>query len=68
MPAWRSVSPKKRRTRSEKTSATMREQNLTISPNDAIQSFGTESQPMLPAHYLITVISGWVASSVCVNT
>src|SRR3954454_77296 len=46
MPAWRSVSPKKRRTRSEKTSATIREQNLTISPNEAIQSLGTASQPI----------------------
>ena len=67
MPAWRSVSPKKRRTRSEKTSATMREQNLTISPNDAIQSL-RDGEPADVAHYLITVISGWVASSVCVNT
>ena len=46
MPAWRSVSPKKRRTLSVKTSTTMREQNLTISPNDEIQSLGTDSQPM----------------------
>ena len=46
MPAWRSASPKKRSTLSVKTSPTMREQNLTISPNDAIQSLGTVSQPI----------------------
>ena len=44
MPAWRSASPKKRKTRPLKTSPTTRAENLAISPNDAIQSFGTESQ------------------------
>ena len=47
MPAWRSASPKKRKTRSVKTSPTIRAQNLTISPNDAIQSLaGPRSQPV----------------------
>ena len=44
MPAWRSVSPKKRSTRPLKTSATTRAENLAMSPNEAIQSFGTLSQ------------------------
>ena len=42
----------------------MRAQNLTISPKEAIQSRGYGE----PAHYLMTAISGWVASSVWVNT
>ena len=37
-----------------------------MSPNEAIQSFGTLSQVV--AHYLIIEISGWVASSVWVKT
>ncbi len=45
-PAWRSASPKKRSTLSEKTSPTMREQNLTISPKEAIQSLaGRRASP-----------------------
>src|SRR5215211_292267 len=44
MPAWRSASPKKRKTRPLKTNATTRAQNLAMSPKDAIQSLGTESQ------------------------
>ena len=40
-------------------------QNLTISPKFEIQSRGTASQPPI---YRITVISGWVASSVWVKT
>src|SRR4051812_29336853 len=44
MPAWRSVSPTKCRTRPLKTSATTRAENLAMSPNEAIQSFGTLSQ------------------------
>ena len=43
-----------------------RAQNLAMSPKEAIQSFGTASQER--AHYLITEISGWVASSVWVKT
>jgi hypothetical protein len=53
-----------------------------MSPKEAIQSFGTESQvrpirlPCLASTHvrasvrghLITEISGWVASSVCVKT
>ena len=46
MPAWRSASPKKRRTRRPNTSPTTREQNLTISPKLASQSLGTLSQPI----------------------
>ena len=44
IPAWRSASPKKWNTRPLKTSATTRAENLAISPNEAIQSLGTESQ------------------------
>ncbi len=47
IPACRSVSPKKRMTRSEKTSARMRPANFAISPNEAIQSRGMVSQPTL---------------------
>ena len=46
-PAWRSASPKKRKTFSPKTSPTTREQNLTMSPNDAIHSRGMASQPLI---------------------
>ena len=67
MPAWRSASPKKRKTLRPKTSPTTVAQKRTISPNEAIQSRGT-AEPRLAHGYLITVISGWVASSVCVNT
>jgi hypothetical protein len=35
MPAWRSVSPKKRVTLPLSTSATTRPENLTMSPNEA---------------------------------
>ena len=65
MPAWRSASPKKWKTR-PLNGARTRAQNLAMSPKEAIQSRGTLSQPR--AHYLITEISGWVASSVCVKT
>ena len=44
MPAWRSVSPKKRSTRPLNTSATTRAEKRAMSPNEAIQSFGTLSQ------------------------
>src|ERR1700742_485923 len=44
MPPWRSASPKKRKTRSVKMSATIRYANFAMSPKDAIQSFGTSSQ------------------------
>src|SRR3954447_18450782 len=43
-PAWRRASPKKRKTLSVKTSATMREQKRTISPIEESQSRGTASQ------------------------
>ena len=42
-PAWRSASPKKRKTLSAKTSPTIGAQNWTISPNEASQSRGTAS-------------------------
>ena len=45
-PAWRSASPKKRKTRRPKTSPTTRVQNLTMSPKDAIHSRGMASQPV----------------------
>ena len=44
MPAWRSASPKKWKTRPLKTSATTRAENLAMSPKEAIQSLGTLSQ------------------------
>src|SRR3954469_2322302 len=44
MPAWRSVSPKKRSTRPLSTSAITRAAKRAMSPNEAIQSFGTLSQ------------------------
>ena len=66
MPAWRSASPKKRKTRSVKMSATTWPANFAMSPKEAIQSRGTDSQ--VAAHYLITEISGCVASSVWVKT
>ena len=66
-PAWRSASPKKRKTRPAKTCA-----------DDARAELGDVAEggdPVLRdadsqvlAHYLITEISGWVASSVCVKT
>jgi hypothetical protein len=45
-PACRRPSPKKRKTYSVKTSATMREQKRTISPIEESQSFGTASQEL----------------------
>src|SRR5215210_4029015 len=47
IPAWRSASPKKRKTRSEKTSPRIRPANLAISPNEPSQSLGMLSQPAL---------------------
>src|ERR671915_204416 len=44
MPACRSASPKKWKTRPLNTSATTRAENLAMSPNEAIQSLGTLSQ------------------------
>ena len=44
IPAWRSASPKNRNTRSRSTSPTIREVNLTISPNDSIQPRGVASE------------------------
>src|SRR5918992_5782891 len=44
MPAWRSASPKKWNTRPLNTYATTRAENLAMSPNEAIQSRGTDSQ------------------------
>ena len=95
MPAWRSASPKKWNTRPLKMSPKDWPQKRMMSPPLAIQSRGTDSQPMpvevervaglaatsrpIPRSsrlfalakdgcHLITRISGWVASSVCVNT
>jgi hypothetical protein len=64
-PAWRSASPKKRKTRRPKTSPKSRAANLAMSPSEAIQSRGVVSRRCI---YLITEISGWVASSVWVKT
>src|SRR4051812_29353049 len=44
-PAWRSASPKYRKTRSRKISPKTRPENLTMSPNEATQSRGTAIQP-----------------------
>src|SRR3954465_11969539 len=44
-PAWRSASPKNLKTRPRKISPKTRAENLTMSPNEATQSFGTASQP-----------------------
>src|SRR4051812_2070131 len=44
-PAWRSASPKKRKTRPRKISPKTRAENLTMSPNEATQSLGTAIQP-----------------------
>ena len=70
IPAWRSASPKKRKTRSEKTSPRIRPANFAISPNEPSQSCGTPSQPRLHLRppQRITWISGWVASRVWVKT
>src|SRR5215207_6810512 len=46
MPAWRSASPKKCRTRPLNTAPITRAQNFAMSPKDAIQSRGTLSQPV----------------------
>ena len=66
MPAWRSASPKNLQDAAAEDLAHDPRQNLAMSPKVAIQSFGTASQ--VRAHYLITEISGWVASSVWVKT
>jgi hypothetical protein len=44
IPAWRSDSPKKRTALPSSTSATTRQQNLTMSPNEANRSRGMASQ------------------------
>src|SRR4051794_36791782 len=44
-PAWRSASPKNLKTRPRKISPKTREENLTMSPKEATQSFGTAIQP-----------------------
>ena len=65
MPAWRSVSPKKRSTRRLQTSRTM----PPLKRDDL-----TGARQQLPrrglqlAHYLITRMFGCVASNVCVKT
>ena len=65
-PAWRSASPKKRKTLRPKTSATTR-------PAEA-DDLAERGEPVardcepLASHHLMLRISGWVASSVCVNT
>ena len=81
IPAWRRASPKKWNTRPLKMSPKAWPQKRMMSPSEAIQSRGTASQPTasglagacawvrgLGGHQRITRISGWVASSVWVNT
>ena len=50
IPAWRSVSPKKWKTRPLKMSPNARPLNLTMSPRLAIQSRGMSSQPPVRSH------------------
>src|SRR5690349_12976898 len=52
-PAWRSASPKNLKTRPRSTSPITRPQNFVMSPNEAIQSFGTVSQPITMQSYRI---------------
>jgi hypothetical protein len=47
MPAWRSVSPKKRMTRPEKTSPIVRPPNRAMSPSEPSHSRGSASQPLI---------------------
>src|SRR5947209_19314971 len=47
MPAWRSVSPKYLKTRRRKTSPTIFEVNLTISPNDSSHPRGAAINPSM---------------------
>ena len=49
IPDWRSASPKNRNTRRRNTSPTIREVNLTISPNDSIQPRGVASRASISA-------------------
>ena len=65
IPAWRRASPKKWNTRPLKMSPKAWPQKRMMSPSEATQSLGTASQPHQSR---ITRISGWVASSVWVNT
>src|SRR4051812_5687065 len=46
-PAWRNVSPKNLNTRPRKISPNARPPNLTMSPNEATQSRGTASHPII---------------------
>src|SRR3954449_1156123 len=46
IPAWRSASPMKQKTRPEAMLPRMAAPNLAISPNEAIQSRGIASQPV----------------------
>src|SRR3954453_23694469 len=48
-PAWRRASPKYRKTRRRKISPKTRPENLMMSPNEASQSRGTVSQPVIAA-------------------
>ena len=70
MPAWRSASPKKRKTRPLKTSPKTRAGELgdVAEGGDPVQLSGNCCSQPSPCIYLITEISGWVASSVCVKT
>ena len=68
MPAWRSASPKKRKTRSREDLAHDRAAELR-DVAEATRSSPWDSQPgACPMAHLITEISGWVASSVWVKT
>ena len=68
MPAWRSASPKKWKTPAEDVAHDARHELRDV-PEGRDPVLGNDSQvrPIRPV-YLITEISGWVASSVCVNT
>ncbi len=72
MPAWRSASPKKRKTCRPKTSPRMRPQNFDDLA-EGREPVAWDAEPAA-AHddrrppQRMTLISGCVASSVCVNT
>ena len=66
-PAWRSASPKKRKTLSVKTSATTRRAEADDLAERG-EPVARDCEPRASHGYLMFTISGWVASSVCVNT
>ena len=67
MPAWRSASPKKRKTRGREDVG----HDARAEADDLAEGgepVARDGEPTMVAHHLMLMISGWVASSVCVNT